>query len=244
MTTYVLIHGAASDSWYWHRVVPLLRARGHAVVAPDLPCEDDSATFSDYAEVVVDAIGHRRELVLVAQSLGGFTAPLVCDRTSVDLLVMLNAMIPAPGESGEEWWANTRFGESFRAKALEDGRNPDDDFDPDVVFFHDVPDEVRNEAMARGVKDQSAPPLAEPWPLKRWPDVPTSFIAARQDRFFPIDFLRRIATERLGIDPHEIDGGHLVALSRPQELVELLEQLRLGPNRSRVQVDLERGRDA
>ena len=43
MATYVLIHGAASDSWYWHLVVPELRARGHDVVAPDLPSDDDSA---------------------------------------------------------------------------------------------------------------------------------------------------------------------------------------------------------
>jgi pimeloyl-ACP methyl ester carboxylesterase len=234
MATYVLIHGAASDSWYWHRVVPLLRGRGHDVVAPDLPCEDDSATFSDYADVVVDAIGDRRDLVVVAQSLGGFTGPLVCDRILVDLLVMLNAMVPTPGESGEEWWDNTRYGDAFRAKALKDGRNPDDDFDLDVVFFHDVPEEVRNEAMARGGKDQSVTPLAEPWPLKKWPEVPTRFIAARDDRFLPVDFLRRPAEERLRIDPHEIDGGHLVALSRPQELVELLERLRLENDRSRA----------
>jgi pimeloyl-ACP methyl ester carboxylesterase len=74
IATYVLIHGAGSDSWYWHRVVPELRARGHEVVAPDLPCDDDSAGLSDYADVVVDAIGDRTDLVLVAQSLAGLTA--------------------------------------------------------------------------------------------------------------------------------------------------------------------------
>jgi pimeloyl-ACP methyl ester carboxylesterase len=75
MATYVLIHGAGSDSWYWHRVVPEPRARGHEVVAPDLPCDDDSAALSDYADVVVDAIGDRTDLVLVPQSLAGLTAP-------------------------------------------------------------------------------------------------------------------------------------------------------------------------
>src|SRR4029453_7781558 len=79
MATYALIHGAGSDSWYWHLVVPELRARGDDVVAPDLPCEDDSAGLSEYADVVVDDIGHRSDLVVVAQSLAGFTAPLVCD---------------------------------------------------------------------------------------------------------------------------------------------------------------------
>jgi hypothetical protein len=45
------------------------------VVAPDLPCDDDSAALSDYADVVVDAIGDRTDLVVVAQSLAGLTAP-------------------------------------------------------------------------------------------------------------------------------------------------------------------------
>lgn len=77
MATYVLIHGASSDAWYWHLVAPELRARGHDVVAPDLPSDDDRAGLSEYADVVVDAVGGRRDLVVVGQSLGGFTAPLV-----------------------------------------------------------------------------------------------------------------------------------------------------------------------
>jgi len=43
MATYVLIPGAGSDSWYWHLIVPELAARGHEVVAVDLPCDDDTA---------------------------------------------------------------------------------------------------------------------------------------------------------------------------------------------------------
>jgi hypothetical protein len=43
MITYALIHGAASDSWYWHLLAAELRTRGHDVVAPDLPCDDDGA---------------------------------------------------------------------------------------------------------------------------------------------------------------------------------------------------------
>ena len=164
MATYVLIHGAASDSWYWHLLAPELRERGHDVVAPDLPCDDDSATFTDYADVVVSAIGDRRELIVVAQSLGGFTAPLVCERLPVDLLMLLNAMIPAPGETGGEWWENTGHGQAFRQQQLQDGRDPDADFDPEVMFFHDVPAEVREEGI-RGGKDQSATPMQEPWPL-------------------------------------------------------------------------------
>ena len=52
--TYVLIHGAGDVAWYWHLVAAQLRERGHEVVAVDLPCEDESAGWSDYADSVVE----------------------------------------------------------------------------------------------------------------------------------------------------------------------------------------------
>src|SRR5258706_14362616 len=103
MATFVLIHGAGSDSWYWHLVVPELRDRGHDVVAVDLPCDDDSAGLSEYADTMVEAIGDRTDLVVVGQSLGGFTAPLVGNRGPVDLMNLVATMAPKPGESPGEW---------------------------------------------------------------------------------------------------------------------------------------------
>ena len=145
MATYVLIHGAGSDSWYWHRVVPELRALGHDVVAPDLPCDDDSAGLKEYADAVVDAIGDRTDLILVAQSMAGFTAPLVCARRPVDLLVMLAAMVPAPGESPGDWWANTGQPQAQRQQDERDGRPTGGDFDPMVTFLHDLPPDLAAE---------------------------------------------------------------------------------------------------
>src|SRR6266545_7661060 len=145
MATFVLIHGAGSDSWYWHLVEPELRRRGHDVVAVDLPCDDDSAGLAEYVDTVVAAIGDRGDrgddLVVVAQSLGGFTAPLVCDRAPVRLLVLVAAMVPAPGESAGEWWANTGQEEAQREMAERDGRKPGMD-NIEELFLHDVPAEV------------------------------------------------------------------------------------------------------
>ena len=98
MATFVLIHGVGDVGWYWHLVERELRQRGHEVVAPDLPCDDDTAGLSEYADAVVDAIGERTDLVLVAQSLAGFTAPLVCDRLPVRMMILVAAMVPLPGE--------------------------------------------------------------------------------------------------------------------------------------------------
>jgi pimeloyl-ACP methyl ester carboxylesterase len=222
MATYVLIHGAGSDSWYWHLVVPELRARGHDVVAPDLPSDDDSAGLSDYAAVVVDAIGLRDDLIVVGQSLGGFTAPLVCDRVPVDLLILVAAMVPVPGETPGDWWANTGWQQARRQQA-EGGH---EGFDPMADFFHDVPPDVVRGAFSRGERRQSGTPFEKPWPLDAWPEVPTRFLLCRHDRFFPAEFMRRVVRQRLGITPDEMDGGHLPALSRPGELVDRLEAYR------------------
>jgi pimeloyl-ACP methyl ester carboxylesterase len=221
MATFVLIHGAGSDGWYWHLVAPELRSRGHDVVAPDLPCDDDNAGLAEYTDTVVDAIGDRTDLVLVAQSMAGFTAPLVCERRPVRLMVLLAAMVPRPQESPGDWWDNTRWTGARRDLLRRVGR-PEDSFDVIDDFFHDVPPDVTAEAMARGEREQSATPFEKPWPLDAWPDVPTKFLLCRDDRFFPADFQRRVVRERLGIVPDEMDGGHLPAFSRPKELAERL----------------------
>jgi pimeloyl-ACP methyl ester carboxylesterase len=226
MATYVLIPGAGGSAWYWHRLVPVLRGRGHDVVAVDLPAADDSAGLFEYADTVVAAIGDRVQLVLVAQSLAGFTAPLVCGRVPVDLLVLLNAMIPAPGESPGDWWTNTGHAQARAEHAARHGRAPNAAFNLLDDFFHDVPPDVIAEATARGEPAQSATPFSLPWPLKKWPDVPTRFLQGRDDRFFPLEFQRRVVRERLGIPVDEMAGGHLVALSRPEELASRLEAYR------------------
>jgi pimeloyl-ACP methyl ester carboxylesterase len=226
MATYVLIPGAGGEAWYWHRLVPELRSRGHDVVAVDLPAGDDAAGIEEYANVVLDAIGDRGDLVVVAQSMGGFTGPIVCERVPVKLLVLLNAMVPRPGESPGEWWQVTGSGEARAAQAARDGRSLDDDPDSLDAFFHDVPPGVTADAMARGEPAQSDTPFERPWPLERWPDVPTRLLQGRDDRLFPVEFQRAVAEDRLGITPDEMPGGHLVALSRPQELAERLEAYR------------------
>jgi hypothetical protein len=219
VATFVLIHGAGDVGWYWHLVEAELRRRGHDAVAPDLPCDDDDAGLSEYADAVVAAVGNRRrDLVVVAQSFGGFTAPLVCDRVPVKLLVLLAGMVPSPGERPDDWPAHTGWERALRAQ---DARRRGS---LDVVgrFYHDVPADLAAEAVRRS-RRQSPTPGRTPWPLRAWPAVRTRFLLCRGDRFFPAAFLRRVVRERLGFAPDEIPGGHCVALSRPKELADRLE---------------------
>jgi pimeloyl-ACP methyl ester carboxylesterase len=207
VATFVLIHGGGGSAWDWHLVEPELRRLGHDPVAVDLPTEDASAGWWDYADAVVDAVGDRPSpVVVVAHSLGGFSAPLVCARIPVDLLVLLAAMIPAPGELFADWWSDTGYESSGY----------------DDVFYHDISPELAAEARTRE-RDQADKPLQEPWPLDAWPDVPTRYLLCRDDRMFTADWARRHARERLGIEADEIDGGHYITLSRPKELADRFE---------------------
>ena len=212
MVTFAFIHGAGDVGWYWHLVRAELDRDGHDSVAPDLPIEDDEADLSRYADVVVDAVGERRDVVVVAQSFGGYTAPIVAERIGTRLIVLVAGMVPSPGELAEEMFANT----GWRPERLEDSSTRS-------VFYHDVPPDLADEALSRG-RRQSDTPGSEPWPLPAWPDIPTRFILCRNDRFFSARWLRPLVRDRLGIDPDEIESGHCPALSRPHALAALLER--------------------
>jgi pimeloyl-ACP methyl ester carboxylesterase len=62
-----------------------------------VPGDDETAGLPQYTELVVDAMGSHPEVVLVAGSLGGFTAPLVCARVSIRELVLINEAWPPIG---------------------------------------------------------------------------------------------------------------------------------------------------
>jgi pimeloyl-ACP methyl ester carboxylesterase len=213
--SFVLIPGAGGSAWYWHRVAPLLERAWHEAIAVDLPGDDEACGLPAYTDRVVDAIGAREDVVLVAQSLGGFTAALVCARVRVGMLVFVNAMIPVPGETPGAWWGNTGSEAARLAAARSGGYGAA--FDIPTYFLHDVPPKVlaAGEGKERG---QAGTVFADACDFKRWPDVPIHVIAGRDDRFFPVEFQRQVAQERLRADVDEIAGGHLVALSKPREL--------------------------
>ena len=119
--TFVLVHGAADQAASWDDVAAALRGRGHDVVAVDLPCEDDSAGLEQYTDTVVEAIGPGRDdVVVVGHSLGGYTATLVADRVAAEMLVLVSAMVPRPGETPMEFWAETGHtsGPTTRSKPI------------------------------------------------------------------------------------------------------------------------------
>jgi pimeloyl-ACP methyl ester carboxylesterase len=219
MASFVLVPGSGGMAWYWRRVVPLIRVAGHEAVAIDLPGEDRRSGLAAYADIVINAIVERSDVILVAQSLAGFTAPLVCTRASVRVLVFVNAMIPKPGETAGAWWDAT--GAVAARKKAAASRGYATEFDVATYFLHDVRQDVLR-AGPEQQREEADTVFGEPCRFEHWPDIPIHILAGRDDRFFPIEFQRRVARERLGKEVEEIPGGHLVALSNPEGLTERL----------------------
>lgn len=219
MTTFVLIPGAGGVAWYWHRVAELLAEAHHEAIPVDLPGDDESAGLPEYTQLVLDAIGERVGVVLVAQSLGGFTAPLVAGRSPLAELVFVNAMIPKPGERPGEWWDNTGSEPARRAAAERGGYSPE--FDLETYFLHDVAPELAA-AGAPYQREEADAAFASVCGFEAWPAIPIRAVAGESDRFFPVDFQRALARERLGIEADVLPGGHLIALSQPEALTSYL----------------------
>ena len=92
-------------------------------------------------------------------------------------------MIPAPGEAPKDYWKNTRHKQAVRTQAARDGGLTGHS-DPFVQFYHDVPRKLAERAM-RFERSESAAAFEAPWPLTRWPNVPTKVVVCTEDRFFP-----------------------------------------------------------
>jgi pimeloyl-ACP methyl ester carboxylesterase len=212
MSTFLLLPGAGGAArWYWRRVAAILERHGHAAIAVDLPADDPAAGLPEYAELVLAAAQGHERVVLVAQSMGAFTALSACKRLAPERLVLLNAMVPAPGETANDWWANTGW-EPERIAAARAGGYAED-VDLEVYFLHDVPPDA---LAGNDGRDEADIAFEQPCDFAAWPAIPTTVLAGRDDRFFPLAFQRRVARERLRLDVVELPGGHLNALSEPE----------------------------
>jgi len=188
MATFVLVPGAGGQAAHWALLVPELRRRGHQVIAVEIAGNDPALGLPEYAQIVDRAIGGRPGVVLVAQSLAGFTAPMI--RQPVAMIVLLNAMIPEPGETPGEWWDTTGSGAARRATDEAAGRSGE--FDIETHFLHDLPAEARAVLAAAGPPREPADtPFRQPCAFQRWPDVPIKVLLGAGDRLFPAESNQR-----------------------------------------------------
>lgn len=227
MATYALLPGAWHGGWCWERVAPLLTDAGHRVVAIDLPCEDSSLGCAAYRDIALDAIADAGDdLIVVAHSAGGLTAPLVAAATPVRRLVFVSALLPLPGRPfSEQNEAEGILEHEYQAGVETDGNGNRRWIDRDLcgrTMYSGCSREDAAWAFAR-LRAQSSTMYTEASPLERWPDVPFTDIRGDDDRLVSPRWAARAVPERLGVESTVIQGaGHSPMLSHPQALAALL----------------------
>jgi len=228
LTTFALVHGAWHGGRCWERVAAGLEARGHAVVSPDLPCEDPGAGASRYADVVCAALeGAGDDVVLVGHSSGGLTIPVVAVRRTVRRLVFLAAFIPEVGRSLDQQLSGKRaFGDDFRRLRVHQVVHPDASTSwPEKVaieaYYYDCTAADARWAVTR-MRRQSQLIFQEVTPLEAWPEVEATVVVCAEDRTLRPEWCREEARRRLGVEPVEIPGGHCSFLLEPAALLDVL----------------------
>ncbi len=230
----VLVHGSYAGAWVWDLVRPDLEERGHRVTAVDLPVSDPNAGAEVYARTIIDAVDWTEPPILVGHSMSGLVVPIAAAARPVRRLVFVAAFLARPGMSATEQRRSEPIDPVTALSApqwtdLGDGVwsvGPDTATE---LFWHDATPRVAAWAVAR-LRAQSYRVMTETSPLVAWPAVPSSYIVCRDDHAMNPAWQRRAASERLGVEAVEIDGGHTPMLSRPTEFAELLDGLANAPD--------------
>jgi pimeloyl-ACP methyl ester carboxylesterase len=231
MATFALVHGGWLGAWSWELLTPLLRRAGHEVVTMDLPAEDGTASFDNYADVVCGALERKHEdVVLVGHSYGGNTIPLVAHRRPVRHLVYLCALVPDIGRSMLDQLQDEP--DMLNPRWVEGLGEPDDQLRTTWIDLElarelicaDCDASVAAAAIKR-LRPQSAFPNTLSFSLPKFPSVSSTYVVCSDDQFVDPEWSRRIARDRLGADLIELPGSHSPLLSRPSALAEVLLEI-------------------
>lgn len=227
--TIVLVHGAFQDARVWSAVTPLLEAKGHKVIAVNLPGRtknpQDDISLAGNRDVVLQAIGGSDEkVVLVGHSFGGFTISAVAEAVPerISTAIYVAAYLPMDGESMQElskldqWNKFTQ--ENFvvakdysSASILERDRK---------LIFCEACTDVQTKTLRDGMIDEPLKPFSELISLSgaSFGVVRKAYIFTNHDNAVSLELQQMMKNRTKVAETIEIDSGHAVAISNSDEL--------------------------
>jgi pimeloyl-ACP methyl ester carboxylesterase len=221
MSLFCLVHGSAQSPSGWDLLIPKLKELGHDTVVVDLPTDQPDASATVYADRIADSLA-TSDAIVVAHSASGLFLPLVPTMHSVARIVYLAAVVPQIGKSVIDQVRSDK--DMMNSDWL--WKNPIADDQVAMEFlFHDCTPEVASWAMTTRRLMFARQAVFELCPLTEFPAVACSYIVCAGDRTIQPAWSRRVARDRLGIEPIELEGGHFPQLSRPSQLAEALHAI-------------------
>jgi pimeloyl-ACP methyl ester carboxylesterase len=229
--TVVLVHGAFADASSWNGVITRLLHRGVPVTAPPNPLRGIAADSAYLASVLEQIDG---PVIAVGHSYGGAVITnAATDAKNVVALVYVAAFAPDEGELLGAVEAGSK--DSVLNSALVPRQYPAANGGSATEFFID-PAKARD-AFAGDLSDEQAALIAatqrpvselafsEPNGPPAWKRLPSWAVVATGDRAAGTDVVRSMA-ERAGATITEIDGSHVIMVSQPQAVTDVILEAR------------------
>jgi pimeloyl-ACP methyl ester carboxylesterase len=225
--TVVLVHGAFADASCWNGVIERLQAAGIEVAAPPNPLRGiahDAAYIASFLNQVPEPV------LAVGHSYGGAVITnAAADADNVVGLVYVAAFAPDEGERLGEVEGNSR--DSVLLSALVplqypvDGGETAAEFAIDPAKFHDafaadLPAE-QTAVMAATQRPISEAAFSEPSGPPAWKSRPSWAVVPTGDKAVGTDIVRSMA-ERAGATITELEGSHVIMISQPQPVAEVI----------------------
>jgi pimeloyl-ACP methyl ester carboxylesterase len=216
----LLVHGAWADGSSWGRVIPILRERGHTVVAIQLALNSLADDVAHTRQVLADRL--QGPTVLVGHSYGGAViSGAATGQANAIALVYASAFAPDEGEalgalSGR--YPPAPLGEHLQPDA--GGKLWIDPAKYNEVFCQDV------DATQAGIMAAAQGPLAgaifgEQAGPAAWHTLPSWYVVSTEDRAIAPD-LERFFAERMGASTVEVGSSHASPVSHPREVADLI----------------------
>ncbi len=236
MATIVLIHGAWTGGWLWGRVAPDLRARGHTVHMPTLTGlgERDHLLGLDidlelHAADVLNLLEYEdvQRVVLVGHGYGGAVAQRVATVAPerIGRLLLLDALLARPNTSLVDTLGSAA--ELLQTRAYDDEGltvyAPDTGLLLDSLIKRD----------ADWVEDRLVPmpsaPFHQALDLAGFFALDRPILLVRPTQGDPAATVADALAEEYGFPYHEIEGGHLLMIAKPDATAELIDNFARQP---------------
>jgi pimeloyl-ACP methyl ester carboxylesterase len=216
----VFCHGIWADGSSFSKVIPPLQAQGFEVLAAQYGLDTPEA---DVAMVKRTLDRVKGPTILVGHSYGGSVITAAGTDDRVVGLVFISALAPDTdsGETSQSILTKYPASDIFKSVEPADGRlwfRPDGtaSFCGDLSAQEQKLVYATQYAPAADLFTRNAPGVA-------WKTKPSWYVVATKDRTVQPD-LERFLAKRMGATTIEVDSSHVVMLSKPQAVVDLIQQ--------------------
>ena len=221
-TTIVLVHGAWADGTGWQEIIPLLQKEGYKVVAVQNPLTTLAADVETTKRAIDGETAKGRAVVVVGHSYGGAVmSGAAAGNNGVKALVYIAAFAPDAGEPLGAFLERypTELPTAFVPDAAGFVYLSADKYRS--IFAGDLP-EKQTRVMAVSQKPAHGAIFGQSNPAAAWrASITKVYVVAQEDKTLNPD-LERFYAQRMGAQTIEIKASHLVFISRPKQVAEII----------------------